>query len=253
MLTEVPRQPSVTARMNVRLFEKPTAAMAVAPSPPTTIWLTKLSTSMRTNSMLTGTAMRAISREGSGGVRSRRARRRARRGEAWSERLSKAKIGCRPRLRAFGALSRNDLTAVSRAQSFIALMMVTARLIRSRAPGRSTTLGPGSVERVVGLAHDRPGPRASLVDAGPLADDLETAPQGPPDLRARAQLGRAVPQRRRHLEGHVAGHRLRVDREPRGRGRRRGRWRSAGRCAAAGPRSGHVRRARLASAAAWSR
>ena len=65
MLTEVPRAPSVTARMNVRLLEKPTAAMAVAPSPPTTIWLTKLSTSMSTNSMLTGTAMRAISGRGS--------------------------------------------------------------------------------------------------------------------------------------------------------------------------------------------
>ena len=50
--------------MKVRLLEKPTAAMAVAPRLPTTIWLTKLSTSMSTNSMLTGTAMRAISRRG---------------------------------------------------------------------------------------------------------------------------------------------------------------------------------------------
>src|SRR6478752_5847989 len=71
MLTEVPRHPRVTARMKVRLLEKPTAAIAVAPRPPTTIWLTKFNTSIRTNSMLTGTAMRAISRAGVGGAERR--------------------------------------------------------------------------------------------------------------------------------------------------------------------------------------
>ena len=54
--------------MNTRLLANPTAAMAVAPSAPTTTWLTKLSTSMSTNSRLTGTAMRAISRRGEGGA-----------------------------------------------------------------------------------------------------------------------------------------------------------------------------------------
>ena len=54
--------------MNTRLLAKPTAAMAVAPRAPTTTWLTKLSTSMSTNSRLTGTAMRAISRRGEGGA-----------------------------------------------------------------------------------------------------------------------------------------------------------------------------------------
>ena len=54
--------------MKVRLLEKPTAAIAVAPRLPTTIWLTKFSTSIRTNSMLTGTAMRAISRRGVAGA-----------------------------------------------------------------------------------------------------------------------------------------------------------------------------------------
>ena len=52
--------------MKTRLLAKPTAAMAVAPSAPTTTWLTKLSTSISTNSRLTGTAIRAISRRGDG-------------------------------------------------------------------------------------------------------------------------------------------------------------------------------------------
>ena len=64
MLTEVPRHPSVMTRMKNRLLAKPTAAMAVAPSVPTTTWLTKFRTSISTNSALTGTAIRAISRRG---------------------------------------------------------------------------------------------------------------------------------------------------------------------------------------------
>ena len=53
--------------MKTRLLAKPTAAMAVAPRAPTTTWLTKFSTSMKTNSRLTGTAIRAISRRGETG------------------------------------------------------------------------------------------------------------------------------------------------------------------------------------------
>ncbi len=81
MLTEVPRQPSVMIRMNDRLLAKPTAAMAVAPSVPTTTWLAKFSTSISTNSALTGTAICAISRRGVTATEERRAGR-ARRGMA---------------------------------------------------------------------------------------------------------------------------------------------------------------------------
>ena len=67
MLTDAPRAPSVSTRMKTRLLAKPTAAMAVAPRAPTTTWLTKFSTSMKTNSRLTGTAILAISRRGETG------------------------------------------------------------------------------------------------------------------------------------------------------------------------------------------
>src|SRR3954453_5391941 len=66
MLTEAPMAPRVRTRIIVRLLANPTAAIAVAPSVPTTIWLTRLRTRVRTNSALTGTAMRAISRRGDG-------------------------------------------------------------------------------------------------------------------------------------------------------------------------------------------
>ena len=67
MLTDAPRAPSVSTRMKTRLLANPTAAMAVAPRAPTTTWLTKFSTSMKTNSRLTGTAILAISRRGETG------------------------------------------------------------------------------------------------------------------------------------------------------------------------------------------
>jgi hypothetical protein len=67
MLTDAPRAPSVSTRMKTRLLAKPTAAIAVAPRAPTTTWLTKFSTSMKTNSRLTGTAILAISRRGETG------------------------------------------------------------------------------------------------------------------------------------------------------------------------------------------
>src|SRR3954447_18173650 len=69
MLTEAPMAPKVRTRIIVRLLANPTAAIAVAPSVPTTIWLTRLRTRVRTNSALTGTAMRAISRRGDGAAR----------------------------------------------------------------------------------------------------------------------------------------------------------------------------------------
>ena len=64
MLTETPKADSVIRTMKTRLLPNPTAAMAVAPSAPTTTWLTKFITSSRTISRLTGTAMLAICRRG---------------------------------------------------------------------------------------------------------------------------------------------------------------------------------------------
>jgi hypothetical protein len=69
MLTDAPMAPRVRTRIIVRLLAKPTAAMAVAPRVPTTTWLTTLRRRVRTNSALTGTAMRAISRRGDGAAR----------------------------------------------------------------------------------------------------------------------------------------------------------------------------------------
>ena len=68
MLTDAPRAPRVSTRIIERLLANPTAAMAVAPSRPTMTWLTTCRSRVRTNSALTGTAMRAISRRGLGRV-----------------------------------------------------------------------------------------------------------------------------------------------------------------------------------------
>ena len=166
--------------------------------------------------MLTGTAMRAISRPGVGGADLRaRTEGTARRG--MSERLSISKVGTdlgyvlRPaESKRFDP--RDSPTRSS--QSFMALMMVTARLIRSWAAGspaasaRSMAL---SASRTIVHARARPSSmpaRSQMISSRRRSDHrtCEPVPSSPARFHRAGATSKA----------DVAGHRLRVDGQPGG-------------------------------------